>query len=230
MKTPISIVKLQDCMEGMRDLPDKFADILIADPPYGIKESAHRNLSRSKLAKTKMYRKEFWDLDIPAQEYFNEMFRVSKNQIIFGINYFIGKIDFPFSAGRIVWDKVNEGTNFSDCELAYCSFHHSTRLFRFMWNGMMQGTPGNGSVMQGNKDKNQKRIHPTEKPIDIYKWILRKYAKAGNIILDPYLGSGSSRIASWDAGYDFYGFEIDPKFTEDQEQRFQIHISQQRLF
>jgi site-specific DNA-methyltransferase (adenine-specific) len=196
----ISEVRNMDFKLGTKEFSDKFFDILIADPQYGIKESAHRNLSRTKLAKTKMYRKEFWDYDIPTQEDFDEMFRISKNQIIFGINYFLGRVNIPFSSGRIIWDKCNGGTNFSDCEIAYCSFHHSTRLFRFMWNGMLQGTPGNGSIMQGNKKKNQKRIHPTEKPISIYEWILKKYANQGDKIVDTHLGSGSNQIACHGGG------------------------------
>jgi site-specific DNA-methyltransferase (adenine-specific) len=225
----ISEVYNMDFKLGTKQFLDKFFDILIADPQYGIKESAHRNISRTKLAKTKMYRKEFWDFDIPSQEDFDEMFRISKNQIIFGINYFLGKRNIPFSAGRIIWDKCNGGINFSDCEIAYCSFHHSTRLFRFMWNGMMQGTPGNGSVMQGNKKKNQKRIHPTEKPIAVYEWILKKYAKIGDKIADTYLGSGSSQIACYNAGLDFWGWEIDPYYFELREKRFQLYKSELKL-
>jgi len=230
MKEPISEAYLIDNIKYMKTLPDKFANIVIADPQYGIKESAHRNISRTKLAKTRMYRKEFWDSDIPPQEYFDQLFRVSKHQIIFGINYFLGRVDLPFSAGRIIWDKCNEGTNFSDCEIAYCSFHHSTRLFRFLWNGMLQGTPGDGATMQGNKKKNQRRIHPTEKPIPIYQWMLRKYAKPGDIILDPNLGSGASRIACFDGGFDFYSCENNEEFFKDQEERFQIHKQQLKLF
>ena len=214
---------------GTKKIPDKYFDILIADPQYGIKESAHRNLSRTKLAKTKMYRKEFWDFDIPSQEDFDEMFRISKNQIIFGINYFLGKRDIPFSSGRIIWDKCNEGTNFSDCEIAYCSFHHTTRLFRFLWNGMLQGTPGNGAKMQGNKKFNQKRIHPTEKPIPIYLWILKKYANLGDKIVDTHLGSGSSQIACYDAGFDFWGYEIDKYYFDKRQERFEIYQSNLKL-
>jgi site-specific DNA-methyltransferase (adenine-specific) len=225
----IGYVHNMDCMDALKYFKDKEFDIAIIDPPYGIKESAHRNISRTKLAKTAMYRVEFWDYDIPSQKYFNELFRVSKHQIIFGINYLIGKVNIPFSSGRIVWDKCNEGTNFSDCELAYCSFHHSTRLFRFMWNGMMQGTPGNGSVMQGNKKKNQKRIHPTEKPIDIYKWILRKYAKEGDKILDTHMGSGSIQIACLEAGLSFTGFEIDKHYFDASQKRFELYKQQLSL-
>jgi len=218
-----------DCMDALKYFKDREFDIAIIDPPYGIKESAHRNLSRTKLTKTNMYRIEFWDYDIPSQKYFNELFRISKHQIIFGINYLLGKVNIPFSSGRIVWDKCNEGTNFSDCEIAYCSFHQSTRLFRFMWNGMMQGTPGNGSVMQGNKAKNQKRIHPTEKPIDIYKWILRKYAKDGDKILDTHMGSGSIQIACYEAGLSFTGFEIDKYYYDASQKRFATYKQQLKI-
>lgn len=226
-----SVVYNMDCMDGMKGCPNKHFDLAVVDPPYGIKESAHRNISRTKLCKTKMYKKEFWDYGIPEQEYFDELFRISKNQIIFGINYFIGKVNIPFSAGRIVWDKRNDGTNFSDCELAYCSYHHSTRIFRFMWNGMMQGMPGNGTVMQGNKANNQKRIHPTEKPYDLYKWIYKTYLPEGGKVIDTHLGSGSNRISADQTGnIVFTGFEIDKDYFKAQEKRFKEYKQQLVLF
>lgn len=218
-----------DNMEYMATCKNKQFGLAIVDPPYGIKESADRNLSRSKLARTKMYRKEFWDDDIPTQEYFDELFRISEHQIIFGINYFLGKRDIPFSAGRIIWDKVNGDSSFSDCEMAYCSFHHSTRLFRFMWNGMQQGVPGNGSVMQGNKKLNQKRIHPTEKPIPLYQWILRNYADPDMKIIDTHMGSGSLAIAAHDFGCDLVAMDNDKVFYDDAKQRFDMHKLQLKL-
>jgi site-specific DNA-methyltransferase (adenine-specific) len=183
-------------LDYLPDMEDNSYDLLLDDPQYGIKESAHRNISRSKLAKTKLYRKEIWDQEIPPQEYFDHAFRVSKHQIIFGINYFLGRRNIPFSSGRIIWDKVNGESNFSDCEIAYSSFHHSTRMFRFMWNGMLQGKScSEGHLMQGNKGFNQKRIHPTEKPVELYKWILLKYAKKGYRILEAHAGSFSLALA-----------------------------------
>jgi site-specific DNA-methyltransferase (adenine-specific) len=226
---PISEVYNCNFRYHTKEIPDKFYDLLIADPPYGIKESAHRNISRSKLAKTKIYKKELWDQDIPTQDDFDELFRISKNQIIFGINYFLGKRNIPFSAGRIVWDKINGDSNFSDCELAYCSFHHSTRIFRFMWNGMMQGTPGNGSKMNAKKGTKQIRIHPTEKPTDIYKWILKRYARIGQKIIDPYMGSGRSRIAAYEFGVDYTGIEIDVDYFDDSCKLFEYYKAQLKL-
>ena len=161
-----------DCMDkerGMPSYPDKHFDLAIVDPPYGIKESAHRNISRSKLAATKNYKKEFWDFGTPPKEYFNELFRVSKNQIIWGINYFVSEKSLDIGSGRIFWDKVNGDLIFSDGEIAYSSFHRSTRLFQFMWYGMLQG----------NMMNKEERIHPTQKPIALYKWLLSKYAKEG---------------------------------------------------
>jgi len=217
-------------MDYMATCKDKQFDLAIIDPQYGIKESAHRNQSRSKLAKTRMYRKEFWDDDIPSQEYFDELFRISKHQIIFGINYFLGRVSMPFSAGRIIWDKCNEGTNFSDCEIAYCSFHHSTRLFRFLWNGMLQGTTGDGTKMQGNKKLNQRRIHPTEKPIPIYQWLLKKYAKPGYKIIDTHGGSMGIAIACDDFGCDLVCCEKDKYYYDLGSKRFETYKLQQKLF
>lgn len=204
-----------DCLQAMKHFPDNYFDLAIVDPPYGIKESAHRAKSRTKLAKTRLYRKEFWDFDIPPQEYFNELFRVSKNQIIWGINYYVAKRDLDIGPGRIVWDKVNGGTNFSDCELAYSSFHHSTRQFEFMWSGMLQGkSMKEGRTMQPIKANNEKRIHPTQKPVVLYDWLLQKYAKEGDKILDTHLGSASSVIACIKSGFDFIGFELDKHYYD----------------
>ncbi len=144
----------------------------------------------------------------PTKEYFDELFRVSKNQIIWGCNYF----DYIFpSTGRIVWDKCNGKSTFSDCEIAYCSSHDSVRMFRFMWNGMMQGKSiEEGHIMQGNKKLNEKRIHPTQKPVTLYEWLLTKYAREGDIILDTHVGSGSSLIACERLGFEYIACDIDP--------------------
>lgn len=192
-----------DCMKGMPEYPDNHFDWAIVDPQYGIKESAYRANSRGKLTTTTDYPDIIWDLEPPGPEYFKELFRVSKQQIIWGINYF----DVQVGSGRIFWDKVNGDVNFSDGELAYCSAHHSTRMFRFMWAGMRQGVGGNGARMQGNKKLNEKRIHPTQKPVQLYKWICRNYLKPGQIILDTHVGSGSSLIAYEEYGCLYVGYE-----------------------
>ncbi len=209
-----------DCMEGMKQFPDKYFDLAVVDPPYGIGESGSKNHTRSKLAKSKNY-KAFSgnDKEPPDSAYFNELFRVSKSQIIWGANHFIFKIPFDSSCW-IVWDKMNGENDFADCELAWTSFKTAVRKFQFRWQGMLQ---------HDMKNK-EERIHPTQKPIALYSWILKNYAKPGFKILDTHLGSGSSRIAAYDAGLDFVGYEICKEYFDKQEQRFQDHISQMSLF
>ena len=209
-----------DCMEGMKQFPDKYFDLAVVDPPYGIGESGSKNNTRSKLAKSKNY-KAFSgnDKEPPDSAYFNELFRVSKSQIIWGANHFISKIPFDSSCW-IVWDKMNGENDFADCELAWNSFKTAVRKFEFRWQGMLQ---------HDMKNK-EERIHPTQKPIALYSWILKNYAKPGFKILDTHLGSGSSRIAAYDAGLDFVGYEICKEYFDKQEQRFQDHIAQMSLF
>lgn len=215
----ISEVYNMDCMDYMKSLPDKFFDLAIVDPPYfdGPNKLGYygKNISSSGV-KRSGYKVKRWN--IPGIDYFNELFRVSKNQIIWGVNY------YPygcFSSGRIVWDKVNGNSSFSDCEIAYCSLIDSVRMFTYMWNGMCQGKSlKEGHIQKGNKLKNEKRIHPTQKPIALYAWLLSNYAKQGDRILDTHLGSGSSRIAAYRMGFDFYATEIDKDYFEAQEKRF----------
>lgn len=210
-----------DCMEYMRTLPDKTFDLAVVDPPYGIGESGKNNKSRTKLAKAQDY-KPFAGLDKspPNKECFLELARVSKNQIIFGANHFADKLPHPASSCWIVWDKENGGNDFADCELAYTSFRTAVRIFRFRWQGMIQG----------NMKHKENRIHPTQKPVSLYAWIFNHYAKPGDKILDTHLGSGSSRIAAYDAGLDFVGCEIDKYYFKAQEERFAEYTAQCSLF
>ena len=144
-----------------------------------------------------------------------------------GCNYF----NYEFAPGRIVWDKCKKGTSFSDCELAATDIFNTVRLFRFMWNGMLQGKSiAEGHIMQGNKKLNEARIHQTQKPVALYDWIFQNYAAPGCRVLDTHLGSGSSRIAAYEAGVDFIGFEIDPTYYAAEEQRFLDYTSQTSLF
>ena len=164
--------------------------------------------------------------DVPDSSYFEELTRVSKNQIIWGCNYF----DYSFGAGRIVWDKCNDKTTFSDCEIAYCSLIDSVRIFRYMWNGMFQGKSiFEGTVQQGNKKLNEKRIHPTQKPVVLYEWLLNRYAKSGDIILDTHVGSASSLIACHNTGHKFVGFELDKYYYDLSKQRLDAEMAQMRL-
>lgn len=207
-----------DCMEGMKLFPDKYFDLAIVDPPYfsGPERRGFYGRKVSPIGVSRLYEQmKHWD--VPGNDYFQELFRVSKNQIIWGCNYF----DYPFGAGRIVWDKCNGASDFSDCEIAYCSLHDSVRLFRYMWNGMFQGkSMTEGWIQQGNKSKNERRIHPTQKPVVLYEWILQKYAKPGFKILDTHVGSASSLIACHSAQCNYVGYEIDESM---------YHISRERL-
>lgn len=224
----MNIAENVDCMEAMKKLPDKAFDLAVVDPPY-FSGPERRGYYGSKVSKIGVHRdypiSPKWD--IPTREYFNELERVAKRYIVWGCNYF----DYHFAPGRIVWDKCNEGSSFSDCEIAATNCHDSVRLFRYMWNGMLQGKSiAEGFIQQGNKALNEQRIHPTQKPVALYVWVFQKYAKPGDKILDTHLGSGSSRIAALEFGLDFVGYEIDKHYYEAQEKRFEEHVSQGSLF
>ena len=223
-----SIVVNIDCMEYMRTVPDKAFDLAVVDPPYfsGPERRGYYGCRVSKIGVHRDYPiSPQWD--IPGIEYFEELQRVAKHYIVWGCNYF----RYPFAPGRIVWDKCNSSSSFSDCELAATDLFTSVRIFRFMWNGMLQGKSiEEGTIMQGNKKLNEKRIHPTQKPIALYRWLFQNYPKPGDRILDTHLGSGSSRIAAYDAELDFVGCEIDPTYFKLQEERFNEHTAQQSLF
>lgn len=223
-----SIVVHCDCMEYMHRVPDKAFDLAVVDPPY-FSGPERRGYYGNRVSKIGVHRdypiSPQWD--IPGTEYFEELQRVAKHYIVWGCNYF----DYHFAPGRIVWDKCNSSSSFSDCELAATDLFTSVRQFRFMWNGMLQGkSMHEGAIMQGNKKLNEKRIHPTQKPVALYRWIFKNYAKPGDRILDTHLGSGSSRIAAYDAGLDFVGCEIDPTYFKLQEERFNEYTAQQSLF
>lgn len=209
-----------DCLEAMRQMPDKAFDLAICDVPYGIGEDGSKNHSRRRMAVSRDY-KPFSgnDLEPPSAEYFEQLFRVSRNQIIFGANHFISRLPFD-SPCWFVWDKENGATDFADCELAWTSFQTAVRKFKFRWQGMLQ---------EDMKNK-EERIHPTQKPVAVYRFLLRTYAKAGDTILDTHLGSGSSRIAAYDLGFDFTAFELDADYFNAQEKRFADHIAQPKLF
>ena len=209
-----------DCMEYMATVPDKYFDLAIVDPPYGIGESGASNHTRGKLAKAKNY-KPFSgnDKEPPKEEYFKELFRVSKNEIVWGANHFISRMPID-SHCWIVWDKQNGESDFADCELAWASFNTAVRKFEFRWQGMLQGNMAN----------KESRIHPTQKPVALYEWLLTHYAKQGDKILDTHLGSGSSRIAAYNLGFDFVGCEIDKEYFAKQEERFAKHTAQTSLF
>lgn len=215
-----------DCMIGMKEFPDKFFELAIVDPPYfeDVAKLGYFGECNSSIGvKRGDYDIPNWDGMIPDERYLNELLRVSRNQIIWGINYF----KFYHAAGAIVWDKCNDHSTFSDCEIASCSFHDSVKIFRFLWDGMRQGEGlSQPTKKRGNAKLNEKRIHPTQKPIALYQWLLKNYAKPGDKILDTHLGSGSSRIAAYKMGFDFWGYELDFKCWMDQEKRFKEAIAE----
>ena len=211
-------IKYIDCMAYMATLGDNAFQLAIVDPPYGIGGDGKKNHSRgSKWVPATKYIEKKWDNAIPSKEYFEELFRVSKNQIIWGGNYFIEHL--RNTSCMIVWDKRTSG-GFADCELAWTSFKIAVRKFDFAWCGYRQGDMRN----------KEKRIHPTQKPVALYKWLLRKYAKPGDRILDTHLGSGSSAIAAENYDFEFVGCEKDIDYYNMAKERFFNETKQLRLF
>ncbi len=210
----------EDNMQLMARYPDKYFELAIVDPPYGIGESMKKrdNTKSNKWANPtkKVHNLKNWDNQSPSIEYFIELKRVSKNQIIWGGNYFIDKIIHP-SMGWIFWDKKNGNSDFSDGELAYTSFNRGLRKFEWLWNGFQ-------------KQKPEQRIHPTQKPIALYKWILENYANQRDKILDTHLGSGSIALACHDYGFDLTACELDKEYYQKALDRLKKHQMQQKLF
>ena len=199
-----------DCMEGMKQFPDKYFDLAVVDPPYGIDKAFHVTSRIRKYGQTKTAND-----DKPKEEYFEELFRISKNQIVFGYNHISDML--PPTKEFLFWYKHQPVDTYSDGELAWTSFKKTAKCFDFPFFG------GYGADKDG-------RIHPTQKPVALYTWIFNLYAKPGDKILDTHLGSGSSRIAAYDAGLDFVGCEIDKGYFDAQEERFLTHTAQENLF
>jgi len=220
MNTNLLNIKNVDCMKMMADYPNDYFDLAVVDPPYGIGEDGAKNHSRGKLAPSTKFTPKNWDKESPEVLYFDELKRVSKNQIIWGANHFIEKIKEANSSSWIVWDKDNGDSDFADCELAWTSHKSAVRKFKFKWAGMLQGDMKN----------KEKRIHPTQKPVRLYDWIFQKYAKEGYRILDTHLGSGSIAIAAHYAGLNLTACEIDKEYFKETISRIQIETSQQVLF
>jgi site-specific DNA-methyltransferase (adenine-specific) len=220
----------EDNMQLMARYPDKYFELAIVDPPYFSGPEKRKYYGRE-VSNHGVKRIDYKPLDnswqVPQEEYFKELERVSKHQIVWGANYY----NYKFGSGTIVWDKVNDHTSFSDCEIAACSLIKHVRVFRYMWSGMMQGKgDGTCSNMQGDKTLNEKKIHPTQKPVALYKWLLTKYAKEGDKILDTHFGSGSIAIACNDYGFDLTACELDKDYYEAAMKRIKQHQSQLTVF
>lgn len=207
---PISEVYNEDCMEGMKRYPDKFFSLAIVDPPYGANDAIGVKNGNGHSAKRTAYRS--FENTAPEDEYFNELRRVSKNQIVWGGNF------FGLEGGYICWNK--NGTAFGEAELAYCSMQKSVSVYEYTWNGMIQ---------ENMKDK-EIRIHSCQKPVQLYKWLLANYAKQGDKILDTHMGSQSSRIAAFNMGFDYYGWEIDKEYFDKGNKRFKEQTMQMKIF
>jgi len=228
----------EDNMELMARYEDNHFDLAIVDPPYGIgaskvsKKKYKIKQSNGKISNTpnNNYKNKDWDNETPKKNYFDELFRVSRNQIIWGVNYY----DYSLLGGRIIWDKLNDNCDQYDCEIAYNSFNKRTDIIRYKWIGMFQGKQiskdyGKANRQQGNKSLNEKRIHPTQKPVKLYEWLLMNYAKEGDKILDTHLGSGSIAIACHNLGYDLTACEIDKDIYLSAMKRTKQHQAQLRL-
>jgi site-specific DNA-methyltransferase (adenine-specific) len=212
-----------DCMELMAKYPDGYFDLAIVDPPYGINAgditSYHKTKSSYSITK---YNKKDWDSSIPDKRYFDLLFSISKNQIIWGGNYMVRFL--KSSSSWIIWDKMQpDCVSFNKAEIAYTSFSCGNKIFRRHSAADSYRGPKNPSTFH------RKRIHPTQKPIALYKWLLGNYAKPGDKILDTHLGSGSIAIACHDMGYDLTGSELDPDYFAAMQQRIAQHQSQLTL-
>lgn len=219
---------LGDCMDILKSMPNKAFNLAIVDPPYfsGLERRQFYGKRVSDNGVKRVYQQSAkWE--VPGEEYFKELERVARYYIVWGCNYF----DYHFASGRIVWDKCNGSSSFSDCEIAATNLFASVRLFPFMWNGMCQGkSMAEGRIMQGNKRLNEKRIHPTQKPVALYAWLLKQYAKEGWRILDTHLGSGSIAIACDELGFSLLGIELDPHYYEAAVRRLKNHQRALKLF
>ena len=212
-----SVVYNEDCMAVMSRYPDNHFDLAIVDPPYGI--NINHSMGRRKGEKKSDYKKADWDKQPPPLEYFYELFRVSKNQIVWGANHFISRMPYDSTCWLLFDKKVSEEVSFAQYEMAWTSLNGTCKKFDYRWSGMLQ---------ENMKDK-EIRIHQTQKPIALYDWILSKFANEGDLILDTHLGSGSSRIAAYKGGFNFVGCELDKEYFEAQEKRFKQFKSQLTL-
>lgn len=205
-----------DCMKGMKEFPDKYFDLAIVDPPYGIGLKGE-NVIKNKSDRPEPYDTR-WDTSAPSAEYFEELMRVSKNQIIWGGNYFLDYLGF--CKAPIIWDKLNGDSLYADGEMAWTSkgLPKNLKIFHHKWCGAFK-----------DSERNVQKIHPTQKPVALYKWILSNYANAGDLILDTHVGSASSLIACEDMGFNYVGFEIDKEYYQKASARLEEFKAQTRM-
>lgn len=239
----ISQANRQDCLKALKMMPDKSAYI-IADPPYYSgpeKRGYYGRLGELRGVKRNDYTPDRKGWKPPTKTFFKELKRVGIHWMVFGANYFPPLIGTPFKAPRhkefnnfidchpygwIIWDKCNYANKLADCELIYTSFYNMpTVRFRYMWNGMLQGSSiANGHIMQADKSLNEKRIHTTQKPVNLYKWLLHYFIPKGANIVDTHMGSQSLRIAAHELGYNYNGYEINKHNFDQGNKRFAQYL------
>jgi site-specific DNA-methyltransferase (adenine-specific) len=211
---------LGDCLEKLKAIPDNSIDLVLTDPPYGIGETAEKNNSRDGACEPTKYDSYIWDKTRIGKKYIDEILRVSRNQIIFGGNYYTDFLQ-PSSCW-IVWDKREKDSiknDFADCEMAWCSFKKSARMFRYLWSGMLQKDMAH----------KEKRIHPTQKPIKLMEFCINNFSTVGQTILDPFMGSGTTGVAAVALSRKFIGMEIDPTYFKMAEKRIMETKKQSKL-
>jgi site-specific DNA-methyltransferase (adenine-specific) len=226
-------------MKLLNKTPDDYYDWAILDPEYGIKAArpsrksaaVKQNNGSTLNVKQKIYKHKNWDDKPAGSDFFKEVFRVSKNQIIWGVNYF----DYDMRGGRIVWDKMNGESDQHGCEIAFNSSNNRTDIIRYMWSGMMQGVNVSkcnkkDAIQQGNKKLNEKRIHPCQKPVKLYEWMLIEYVEKGSLILDTGFGSGNLGKACFNQGLKLVACENDLEIYNDGIKNVDWHCRQKRLF
>ena len=224
----------EDNMALMARYSDKYFDLAIVDPPYGIGASKQNESTRkikgrqNSIVKSSNLKSKEWDNKIPKKEYFDELFRVSKNQIIFGGNYF----PLPLINSWIVWNKLQLLETRSDGELAWTSFKRPLKIVTLLQDGFKRGqnVGYDQPVIYNVPFSGKQTIHPTQKPVALYKWLLDKYGKQGDKILDTHLGSGSIAIACHDYGFDLTACELDKEYFDAAMKRINNHMAQTKLF
>ena len=208
-----------DCLDVMKSMPDKCIDLVLTDPPYGIGESKKKRENtvsdKWKNPYKKIHDVKEWDTKKPAAEYFEEIKRISKNQIIWGGNYFIENLYSTMC--WLFWDKKNGNSDFSDGEIAWTSFNSGVRKFSWLWNGFQ-------------KEKPEERFHPTQKPLALFQWILQNYSQPGMTIFDPFSGSGTTAIACLETGRNYILVEKEPEYVDIINKRIDMWKEQGRLF
>lgn len=213
----INSIICADCFDVLKQLPNKSVDLVLTDPPYKVGWANRSTWGSSNLAPVTNYGKQVWDSSLPSPEFFAEIKRISKNQIVWGGNHFSDQL--PSSSCWLVWDKDNTG-DFADAELAYTSFNSAVRLFQYRWNGFLQG----------DMSRKETRVHPTQKPVPLFKWCLSKYSKPGDLILDPYCGSGTTALACHALGRRYICIDKEADYVEAARNRLLQFQAQGDLF